>query len=215
MGRTMIGPESQKGFTGVRFSLHPNISHDDDGSKSLKQAIKTAVKGLDTLGLKVLPDDVSSCLLGPEPALFEAMRVAFGRAGRTPGGELRQVSMSCTFSAGCPGEPDESPHVPRTISENTEFCEEAFLLPDRVACQFAIYPLGTEHHMDTINNVIRHAGKSPAWKEGKSHFCSMLDGDGQEVFDTLRSSFALARESAGHVVMTATFTANKRQWRGL
>jgi hypothetical protein len=40
----------------------------------------------------------------------------------------------------------------------------------------------------------------------------MLDGDGDEVFDTLRSSFALARESAGHIVMTASITANKRMW---
>lgn len=208
-----------KGFTGVRFSLYPNVLHDnDEGSKrSLREAIKFAVKDLDTLGLEVLPDDVSTCLLGPEPALFEAMRVAFGRASRSPTGEPRQVSMQCSFSAGCPGEPDSSPLPQRTaVSPNNDnsVAEAREGLPERIACQFAVYPLGTENHMETIYDVIRLAKRSSAWKEGKTHFCSMLDGDGNEVFDVLRSCFDLARESAGHVVMTVSITANKRQWAG-
>ena len=48
---------------------------------------------------------------------------------------------------------------------------------------------------------------------GKTHFCTMLDGEGQEVFDVIRSSFALARERSGHVVMTATITANQKKWK--
>ena len=69
--------------------------------------------------------------------------------------------------------------------------------------------------METIYDVIQHAKTSPCFKTGlKTHFCSMLDGEGCEVFDVLRASFARARErSSGHVVMTATLTANKRSWR--
>jgi len=72
--------------------------------------------------------------------------------------------------------------------------------------------MGVGGYMDVIYEVIEHAKKSSVWKEGKTHFCSMLDGDGDEVFDVLRESFALARERCGHVVMTVSFTTNKRQW---
>lgn len=211
-----------KGFTGVRFSLYPNMSKEfetkEEGGRnaSLKEAIKFAVKDLPTFGVEILPDDVSSCLLGPEPALFEAVRVAFGRAARTRDGRARNVSMQCTFSAGCPGEPDESPLPPRTApaSSNAEFVPDAFKLPPRVACQFAVYPLGTTSHMAVIYDVIDHAKRSACWKgDTKTHFCSMLDGEGNAVFDTLQSSFKLARKrGAGHVVMTATLTANKSAW---
>ena len=54
--------------------------------------------------------------------------------------------------------------------------------------------------METIHEVICNAKLSPAWKAAvKTHFCSTLDGDGQEVFDVLRKSFALAREHSRHV----------------
>ena len=207
-----VPPPSQKGFTGVRFSLYPKV-----GEESLKQAIKNAVRGLSDLGLEARPDDVSSVLLGPEPVLFEAMRVAFGRACRAKGEP--HVSMVCTFSAGCPGEPDESPLPPRTV-ESEKWVEEAYKLPSRIACQFAVYPLGSSNYMETIYDVIHQAKKSPAFKgDVKTHFCSMLDGDGEEVFDVLRSSFALARQrhlerdGGVHVTMTATLTANKSAWK--
>jgi len=163
---------------------------------------------------------VSSCLLGPEPALFEALRVAFGRAARDADtGAPQCVSMQCTFSAGCPGEPDDAPLPPRTAAAappgggDDAWVADAYALPARVACQFAVYPLGTGAHMDGIYEVIAEATRSPAFKAGqKTHFCSMLDGDGAEVFDVLRRSFATARQHAGHVTMTATLTANKAAW---
>lgn len=205
-------PPPRKGFTGVRFSLYPKV-----GEESLKEAIKKAVSRLSDLGLEVRPDDVSSVLLGPESALFEAMRVAFGRACRAEGEP--HVSMVCTFSAGCPGEPNESPLPARTV-DTESWVDEAYDLPSRVACQFAVYPLGSSNHMDTIYDVIHEAKKSPAFKgDVKTHFCSMLDGNGDDVFNILRSSFALARqrhldrEGGVHVTMTATLTANKSAWK--
>ena len=208
-----------KGFTGVRFSLYPKVA----GEASLKAAIKTSVAGLKDLGLEVRPDDVSTALLGPEAALFEAMRAAFGRAARVEGEP--HVSMVCTFSAGCPGEPDDAPLPERTLGAPDEWIADASLLPARVACQYAIYPLGSADYMATIREVIALARRSPAFgakkldadgnvmPAGKTHFCTMLDGEGQEVFDVLRSSFALARERSGHVVMTATITANQKKWK--
>jgi energy-coupling factor transport system substrate-specific component len=205
--------DTNKAFTGVRFSLYPNVAKEDP--PSLKQAVKSAVAGLGDLGLEVRPDDVSSCMIGPEPALFEALRACFAKACVTPDGNPRGVSMQCTFSAGCPGEDaDQIVPPPRivTASQGNEFIDAAYLQPPRIAAQFSVYPMGSLTYMDTIHEVIQYAKTSQSWKEGKSHFCSFLDGDGNEVFDVLRSSFALARKSAGHVVMTATLTANKNAW---
>jgi uncharacterized protein YqgV (UPF0045/DUF77 family) len=202
-----------KGFTGVRISLYPKVK----GDESLKAAIKTAVAGLSDLGVEVRPDDVSSAIIGPEPALFEATRAIFGRACRAEGEP--HVAMVCTFSAGCPGEePDQSPLPKRTVGD--DWIEDSLQLPSRVACQFAVYPLGSGDYMSTIYAVIDHAKTSQVYKDGiKTHFCSMLDGDGAEVFDVIQSSFDLARQrhvesgGSGHVTMTATLTANKAAWK--
>lgn len=52
-------------LTGVRISLYPKTG----AGQSLKQTIKDAVAGISDLGVAVRPDDVSSALIGPEPAL--------------------------------------------------------------------------------------------------------------------------------------------------
>ena len=66
---------------GVRFSLFPMTD-------AFVPVILDAVQGLDRLGLEVEVDDVSTCLMGEEPQLFEALRVAFGRGG--PDGHARR-----------------------------------------------------------------------------------------------------------------------------
>ena len=120
---------------GVRFSLYP--MRDD-----FVPLILNAVKDLDQLGVQVETDDVSTCLLGEEPSLFEALRVAFGRAACTGA----HVVLSATFSAGCPGEPEGDVCVPRAYDGPSggeeNWSAEAYRLPQAVAAQFALYPLG-------------------------------------------------------------------------
>jgi uncharacterized protein YqgV (UPF0045/DUF77 family) len=196
-----------KDLTGVRFSLYPKVQ----GEHSLKLAIKTAVSGLSDLGLKVQADAVSSVLLGPTETLFEAMRVAFGRSCRVEGEP--HVSMVCTFSA---KSGEEVPIVPPRTVETETWVEDAnHHLPSRIACQFAIYPLGsTNNYQETIDQIIGETRKSPAFKDDKEYpFCYMLDGDGPEVFDVLQSSFGMAQTQCNHVTMTATLTANKNEWK--
>ena len=91
--------------TGLRFSLYPKVAN----GASLKDAIKRSTRGLRSLGLAASADSVSSCLLGPEPSLFEAVRVVLGRAARLR--DAPHVSMVCLFSAGDPalGPPFEPP----------------------------------------------------------------------------------------------------------
>lgn len=74
--------------------------------------------------------------------------------------------------------------------------------------------------LDTISAVMDEVRKSPAFKdELQGIFCTTLDGDGEEVFNVLRSSFELTRKKhlesgAGeHVSMHVTITANKSAWK--
>ena len=189
---------------GVRFSLYPMTD-------AFVPVILDAVQGLDRLGLEVEVDDVSTCLMGEEPQLFEALRVAFGRAARTG----THVVMVTSFSAGCPGEPEGDVCAPRhvTLAELAQeqgaddWVAEAYDLPERVACQFALYPLGIEHYMEVIYREIGEAKTAPVHSRGR-HFATHLAGDGAAVFDALRTAFRNARRDAAHVVMTATISAN-------
>jgi uncharacterized protein YqgV (UPF0045/DUF77 family) len=202
---SLSSPVAPKDLTGVRFSLYPKV----EGEQSLKLAIKTAVSGLSDLGLKVQADDVSSVLLGSTETLFEAMRVAFGRACRVKGEP--HVAMVCTFSA---KSGEELPTFPPRLVETEAWVEDANRLPSRIACQFVIYPLGSTKYQEIIDQILDETRKSPVYKDDKDyHFCYMLDGDGSEVFDVLQSSFGIAQKQCSHVTMTATLTANKNAWK--
>jgi hypothetical protein len=134
--------------------------------------ILSAVEGLDRLGVEVETDDVSTCLLGEEPNLFEALRVAFGRAACTGA----HVVLSATFSAGCPGEPEGDVCVPRAYdgpSGGEEgWSAEAYRLPELVSAQFALYPLGERGYMDTIYGEIERARQAGVVKVVGRHFCT-------------------------------------------
>ncbi|HEY3062047.1 MAG TPA: YkoF family thiamine/hydroxymethylpyrimidine-binding protein [Chloroflexota bacterium] len=186
---------------GVRFSLYPM-------REDFVPLILNAVKDLEQLGVQVETDDVSTCLLGEEPNLFEALRVAFGRAACTGA----HVVLSATFSAGCPGEPEGDVCVPRAYEGPSggeeNWSDEAYILPDAVAAQFALYPLGERGYMDTIYGEIERARQAGVVKVVGRHFCTHLYGPGGEVFDVLRRSFAETRTQATHSVMTVTLSAN-------
>jgi uncharacterized protein YqgV (UPF0045/DUF77 family) len=202
---SLSSPVAPKDLAGVRFSLYPKVK----GEQSLKLAIKTAVSGLSDLGLKVQADDVSSVLLGPTESLFEAMRVAFGRACRVEGEP--HVAMVCTFSA---NSGQELPILPPRTVETETWVEDANRLPSRIACQFAVYPLGSIKYQETMDQILGETRKSPVFKDDKEYpFCYMLDGDGLEVFDVLQSSFGMAKKQCNHVTMTVTLTANKNAWK--
>jgi energy-coupling factor transport system substrate-specific component len=186
---------------GVRFSLYP--MRDD-----FVPLILGAVDGLDRLGVEVETDDVSTCLLGEEPRLFEALRVAFGRVARSGA----HVVLNATFSAGCPGEPEGDVCVPRAYTGPSGgehgWSDEAYRLPDLVSAQFALYPLGAGGYMDTIYGAIESARRDGAVRVVGRHFCTHLYGPGAAVFDTVRAAFAEARTQATHTVMTLTLSAN-------
>ena len=190
-------------FSGAQISLYP-MADDFVG------VILGALGALDPWRdrLRIETDDVSTCLLGEEPNLFEALRVAFGRAACTGA----HVVLSATFSAGCPGEPEGDVCVPRAYDGPSggeeDWSAEAYRLPELVSAQFALYPLGERGYMDTIYGEIERARQVGIVKVVGRHFCTQLYGPGGAVFDVLRNSFAETRGQATHSVMTVTLSAN-------
>jgi hypothetical protein len=93
--------------------------------------------------------------------------------------------FTATFSAGCPGEPNGPPCIPREFvptlerKEATESLEdlpnerewsaEASNFSTNVKCQFAIYPLGIQTYMSTIYDEIAVAKASSVYAGGKVH----------------------------------------------
>ena len=181
-----------------RFSIYPKTTSD----QSLKATIKRAVSGIGGLGLDVQADDVSSIVTGSSETVFEAMQGVLGRASNVEG--RPHVSMQCTISSDV-----VDIALPTRSADANEWSEAE---PARVAAQFAVYSiaeLGT-----CSDDVIALASASPCFKADKE-LCTMLDGDGAEVFRVLRESYALAcsRSVSGHVVLTATLTCNKASWK--
>ena len=180
----------------MRFSIYPKTTG------SLRATIKRAVSGVDGLGLDMQADDVSSLLSGPRETIFEAMEGVLGRAASVEGEP--HVSMQCTISTDVPL---------MELPERAADADEWFVPPPRVACQFAIYSLGADEY-GCYGAVLDLAAQSSCIVS-EHGLCLMLEGDGSDVFCTLQECFELActRSLSGHVVMTATITANKAAWK--
>ena len=185
----------------ARFSLYPRVTSDT----SLKTAIKTAVGGMTNLGLHVDADAVSSLIYGPQDGVFEALEGSFTRAAFLEG--RPHVSMQFTVSsAGI----QESFDVPERAFDADEWVAHPAI--SRIACQFNVYSLC---ELGTCEDAIqREASQSSSFVACKP-LCTMLDGDGEEVFRVLKECFLLAtgRSTSGHVVLTATLTANLSKWK--
>jgi hypothetical protein len=204
-------------IVGVRFSLYPNVGKETP--PSLKAAVKAAVVGLGELGLSIRPDDVSSCLVGKEGHVIEALQSCFARASvTTDGTTARGISMQGTLSHGYEDfSSTELPVRTAVVEDGREFVPYAYMQPPRIAAQFAVYPKmdGTGESYETIMDaILKPARASPCWKDSTDRqLCFMLDGDGNQVFEVLRETFALAcAESTAGVAMTMTLTANKSAW---
>ncbi len=184
---------------GIRFSLHP--MRDD-----FVPLILDAVRDLPALGLEMETDDVSTCLLGEEPTIWEALRVTFRRAVASG----VHVVLNATVSAGCPGEPDGDVCVPRAyagpLGGDHGWSREAYGIGP-VSVQFALYPLGVPDYMEAIYDEIERARSAGVRVVGR-HFCTHLYGPGDVVFETLRRAFQEAQRRATHVVMTVALSAN-------
>jgi YKOF-related Family len=207
--------QGNQAYLQARFSLYPNVAKEDP--PSMKQAVKVAVAGLGDLGVSIVrADDVSSCLIGVDSTIWEALRSCFSRSsisidGRTPRGISLQATLHTLIS-----QDDKCPLLlpPRRVQPNKddEWVMDAFLQPNRIAAQFSIYPLGIPSYMDVFELVQDCAKCSSCWKESLGQTTIMLDGNGNEVWDTLRKCMMVAQKTTDTIAMSVTLTANKNAW---
>lgn len=196
-------------FSGAQLSLH---AMSDDFVDIILDAIKVLDPRRETLRIET--DDVSTLIVGAPEALFPAMRDLFVAAAASG----RHCVLSAAVSRGCPGEPDDPMCAPageigarRPLAERIEAAHAAVRAAagtgQAVACQFSLYPLGVDHHMDEIYGCIDFLKASGVFDKSK-HFCTKLRGDAGPVFATLEEAFLRFGAPEGHVALDVTVSAN-------
>lgn len=183
---------------GARFSLHPMTD-------AFEPIILGAVAGLDEAPLRRESDDVSTYVSGEENALFGALRSTFAEACRRA--DQHHLAINLTLSRGCPGEPGEDVCDP-TATDNANGpagAQGSDALP-RVACQFSLYPMGTDGYMNAIYEEIAKGGEGV--EVTPQHLCTRLEGRLDAVLAQLRNAFDRAADVTPHVVIHANLSVN-------
>jgi energy-coupling factor transport system substrate-specific component len=73
-----------------------------------------------------------------------------------------------------------------------------------VSCLFALYPLGTDGHMETIYRAIDRAKNDGRVTVTPVHFATRLDGNLDDILQIIQDTFDEA--DAPHVVVHATIS---------
>lgn len=81
-----------------------------------------------------------------------------------------------------------------------------------VSCQWSLYPLGRERHMEAIYRAIEATKAAGVFETGR-HFVSHLRGDLSDVLGAIRTAFDAAAGEAGHVTAHVTLAANSPSGR--
>jgi len=178
-------------IVGFRFTLSP-MTDDFIGT------IKGALKGTNMTGVWRHTDDVSTVIRGRAEHVFDVARTVLSLASE----EGRHVSMSGTFSVGCPGDSagDEALDAPPQQLNGSS--REQY-----VSSQFALYPMGAENYMDLIYDEIEQAKQAGVYNDSM-HYASGIHGNLDDVFSYYEAAFNRTREKNRHVVMTVTFSVN-------
>jgi uncharacterized protein YqgV (UPF0045/DUF77 family) len=74
---------------------------------------------------------------------------------------------------------------------------------DILACQYALYPLGSQSYTDLIEREMEAAGAS-GLAMARQNFSTRIEGSPEEIFSWLAGAFDRARGEVSHVIVTAT-----------
>lgn len=183
---------------GARFSIHPMTDR-------FVPIILGAVRELDEFPLEREGGDISTFVHGEENMLFDGLYATFATAISCP----EHTVVNLTLSRGCPGEPGEDVCDPvASRGQEAKVLEGAAQPLPRVACQFSLYPMGSNGYMDAIYDEITAAGKENGLEVTPEHLCTRLDGSLDAVLGQLRTAFDRAAEVTDHVVIHAILSVN-------
>lgn len=178
-------------IVGFRFTLSPMTS-------DFVKVIKGALNKTDLQNVWRHTDDVSTVIRGRSEHVFDVAKAVLAHA--TKGGT--HVSMSGTFSVGCPGDSEGD-----NLLEVTSEPANGRMGSQYVSSQFALYPLGDAQYMDIIYEEIAFAKERGVFNDSM-HYASGIHGEIEPVFAFYETTFNRVREKTSHVVMTVTFSVN-------
>lgn len=202
-------------FIGAQVSLYPMTS---DFVEVITAGLKALAPHRDRLRIET--DDISTLMVGPPDALFQAVRDLFASAARNPA----HVTLHATLSRGCPGEPDDptcrcdvlTQAQSQTLDQRQALARDAVsaapVLGVTIDVQFSLYVMGEDRHMDEIYGCIDFLRASGTFLRSKN-FCTRLRGDAGAVFETLHQAFLRFGPAQGHVTIDLTASANSPSLR--
>lgn len=182
-------------IVGCRFSVFPMTDR-------FVEVILGALQSVDTGKVWIQTDDVSTCIRGRAEHVFDVTRAIFAHAAASG----VHTVFNGTYSIGCPGDTDADVYMTEDSTRlNNDIGEHADM---ETACQFALYPMGTDKYMDVIYGEVNRA-KTAGTFAGSVHYASRLDGALSRVFGSLEDAFLHAIQSdSSHLVMTAVVSAH-------
>ena len=182
-------------LAGCRFSVYPMTDN-------FVKVIKGALNEVDKTKVWMKTDDISTCIRGRSEDVFDVTKAIFIHAAKTG----VHVVFNGTFSIGSPEDIEEDSYLSEDgcrMNEETSLQEKV-----EVASHFALYPMNTSNYTKIISEQITLAKECGTFTKDV-HYASRLDGDANDVFNTLEKIFVNASKiNDVSITMTAAISAN-------
>ncbi|MBR0380925.1 MAG: thiamine-binding protein [Eubacterium sp.] len=148
-----------------------------------------------------MTDKLSTVYRGKQVHVVDAVKAVFINAYR----EGVHMTLEATFSRGCPGDVDADVYMAENDDPQNEPQVKDIHFP--VNCKIALYPMGATNYMEHIATVVNHAIDLGIY-EASSHYCTMLKGDVQDLFDYFDYVNTYCSERLNHYVIEVTLSVN-------
>lgn len=183
-----------KEITGCRFSISPMTDN-------FVEIILGAIQKTNTDNIWQQTGKLSTVYRGQQIHVEDAVKACFINAYH---GNVH-MTMEATYSKGCPGDTDQD----YPSAEGKEPANEAVVrdIHFPLCCKIALYPMGIPNYMEYIATVVNHAIDLGIY-ESTSHYCTVLQGDVQEIFDYIHYVNEYCGKELSHYIFEVTFSVN-------
>lgn len=185
---------ASKAITGCRFTL--SVMSDQYIDVILGSLAKT-----DTSKVWSMTDKTSTVYRGKQAHVEDAVKACFVNAFH----EGIHMTMEGTFSKGCPGDTDADSMMDVDDVPVNESNMKNVHFP--VVCKISLYPMGVPDYMKYIATVVNHAIDLGIYDKS-SHYCTILQGDIQEIFDYFHYVNTYCGENLSHYIFEVTLSVN-------
>ena len=185
---------ASKAITGCRFSLSPMTDRFVD-------VILGAVGKVDTGKVWQSTGKLSTVYRGRQIHVEDAVKACFIYAWQPD----VHMTLEATYSKGCPGDTDADCFMSEDdVPLNEEKIKDIHFPVD---CKIALYPMGVPNYMEYIANIVNHAIDLGLY-ERSTHYCTVLRGDVQELFDYFHWVNTTCGQALSHYIFEVTLSVN-------